>query len=201
MSARIKVEARRETITSFNIVGELPGADDEAVIIGSHHDGPWSSAVEDGSGISLVLAQAAYWSRVPPSNRPHRLQFLLNCGHMSGGAGQSAFVRNHRLELDRVVLEVHLDHAAVEVAEVDGELRSAVSSAVTNRQPKPLGARRGATRSLEGTSPRNSRVSSPHPASVDRAEKEECRPAAVPVASEDRTSGIGRSSHRILIVL
>jgi len=121
VSARIEVEARREMTTSFNIVGELPGADDEAVIIGSHHDGSWSSAVEDGSGISLVLAQAAYWSRVPPSGRPHRLKFLLNCGHMAGGAGQSAFVRTHRGELDRVVLELHLEHAAVEVAEAGGE--------------------------------------------------------------------------------
>ncbi len=120
-SACIRVEARREVTTSFNIVGELPGADDETVIIGSHHDGPWASAVEDGSGISLVLAQAAYWSRVPRSDRPHRLQFLLNCGHMAGGAGQSAFVRTHRGELDRVVLELHLEHAAVEVAEAGGE--------------------------------------------------------------------------------
>jgi hypothetical protein len=123
VSARIKVEARRDTTTCFNIVGELPGADDEVVIIGSHHDGPWASAVEDGSGISLVLAQAAYWSRVPRSHRPHRLHFLLNCGHMAGGAGQSAFVQTHRGELDRVVLEVHLEHAAVEVAEVGGEWR------------------------------------------------------------------------------
>ena len=120
---RLKVDARRESITSFNIVGELPGADDEAVITGSHHDGPWSSAVEDGSGIALVLAQAAYWSRVPPAERPHRLMFLLNGGHMSGGVGQATFVRSHRAELDRVVLEVHLEHAASEVSEEGGELQ------------------------------------------------------------------------------
>ena len=119
---RLEVDARRASITSFNIVGELPAADREAVIVGSHHDGPWSSAVEDASGIALVLAQAAYWSRVPPTERPHRLMFLLNGGHMSGGAGQAAFVRSHRAELDHVVLEVHLEHAASEVSEVGGEL-------------------------------------------------------------------------------
>jgi hypothetical protein len=119
----VEVDARRESITSFNIVGELPGADHEAVIIGSHHDGPWSSAVEDGSGIALVLAQAAYWSRVPQAERPHRLTFLLNGGHMSGGAGQATYVRSHRAELDRVVLEVHLEHAANEVSEEGVELK------------------------------------------------------------------------------
>jgi hypothetical protein len=122
--AQLNTDAKRETITSYNIVGELPAADDETVIIGSHHDGPWSSAGEDGSGIALVLAQAAYWSRVPKSQRPHRLVFLLNSGHMAGGAGQAAFVREHRAALDRCVLEVHLEHAAAEVVERDGALRT-----------------------------------------------------------------------------
>ncbi len=121
--ARLIVHAVTETITSYNIVGELPGADDETVVIGSHHDGPWSSAVEDGSGIALVLAQAAYWSQVPAQERPHRLAFLLNSGHMAGGAGQAAFVETHRTELERCVLELHLEHAANEFARVDGKLR------------------------------------------------------------------------------
>jgi hypothetical protein len=120
--ARVQLDAVCETITCYNIVGELPGADDETVIVGSHHDGPWASAVEDSSGISLVLAQAAYWSRVPRTERPHRLVFLLNSGHMAGGAGQAAFVRTHRAELDHCVLEVHLEHVANEFAEVDGKL-------------------------------------------------------------------------------
>ncbi len=121
--ATLSIDTRRENITSYNIVGELPGADDESVIIGSHHDGPWSSAVEDASGIALVLAQAAYWSRVPQSERPHRLVFLLNAGHMMGGAGAEAFVAAHRADMERVVLEVHLEHAANEFVEEDGELR------------------------------------------------------------------------------
>ncbi|HET9475896.1 MAG TPA: M28 family peptidase, partial [Dehalococcoidia bacterium] len=123
VTARLTVDSVCESITTFNVVGELPGADDETVIIGSHHDGPWSSAVEDGSGIALVLAQAEYWSRVPQQERPHQLVFLLNSGHMAGGAGCRAFVEAHRGELQRTVLEVHLEHAANEFAEVDGELR------------------------------------------------------------------------------
>jgi hypothetical protein len=114
--------AIRHEITSYNVVGELPGADDDSVIIGSHHDGPWASAVEDASGVSMVLAQAIYWSRIAPADRPHRLVFLLNAGHMAGGAGVHAFIERHRTELARVVLEVHLEHAAVEMVERDGAL-------------------------------------------------------------------------------
>jgi hypothetical protein len=50
--------------------------------------------------------------------------FLLNAGHMAGGAGQAAFVREHRAELDRTVLQVHLEHAANEIVEEAGVLRA-----------------------------------------------------------------------------
>jgi len=122
LRATLSVDSVREMITAYNIVGELPGADDEIVIIGSHHDGPWASAVEDGSGIALVLAQAAYWSQVPQAERSHRLLFLLNAGHMAGGAGQRAFVESHAAELDSVVLELHLEHAANEFSDETGVL-------------------------------------------------------------------------------
>jgi hypothetical protein len=124
VTGRLEVATESATVTSCNIVGELPGADDETVIIGSHHDGPWASAIEDSSGISLVLAQAAFWSKVPQQERPHRLVFLLNSGHMAGGAGQAAFVANHRAELERCVLEVHLEHTAAEVVDEAGTLRN-----------------------------------------------------------------------------
>jgi Peptidase family M28 len=119
---RLEIDSRRETITTHNVIGELPGADEDIVIIGSHHDGPWSSAVEDGSGIALVLAQARYWSQVTASERPHRLVFLLNSGHMAGGAGTKAFIASHPDELARTVLEIHLEHTANECKEADGKL-------------------------------------------------------------------------------
>jgi hypothetical protein len=119
---KLNVEATRELITSYNIVGELPGVDDEMVIIGSHHDGPWSSAVEDGSGIALVLAQASYWAQIPQEERPHKLVFLLNTGHMTGGAGAKSFIASHPAELESTVLEVHLEHAANEFSDATGEV-------------------------------------------------------------------------------
>jgi Peptidase family M28 len=112
--ARLTVASERRAVTTHNVVGELAGADDDVVMIGSHHDGPWSSAVEDGSGIALVLAQAAFWATQPPPARPHRLVFVLQGGHMVGGAGLRSYIETHRDELVRVVLELHLEHAALE---------------------------------------------------------------------------------------
>ncbi len=108
--------------TSHNVIAELPGADDDLVIIGSHHDGPWASAVEDASGIALVLAQARYWAAQPVERRPHRMVFVLHAGHMSGGAGLDAYLATHADQLPRTVVEIHLEHAALEVEERDGQL-------------------------------------------------------------------------------
>jgi hypothetical protein len=111
---RLTVDSTSEPFTSNTVVGELEGADDEVVMIGSHHDGPWASAVEDASGTALVLAQAAFWSAQPIAQRPHRLRFILQAGHMCGGAGARTYVVDHADELDDVVLELHLEHAALE---------------------------------------------------------------------------------------
>ena len=122
VTVSLEVDSRRERVTSHNVVGELAGLDEEQVVIGSHHDGPWASAVEDASGVALVLAQAAYWSATPKEERPHRLTFLITAGHMVGGAGCRSFIEQHADELDRIVLEVHLEHTALELVEGESGL-------------------------------------------------------------------------------
>jgi Zn-dependent M28 family amino/carboxypeptidase len=124
VNVRLSVETDTRPAESSNVLGELPGADEEIVAVGSHHDAGWGSAVEDASGVALVLAQAEYWSRVPREERPHRMLFVLHGGHMAGGAGHQAFRAAHDDELARMVLAVHLEHAALECVENDGKLVS-----------------------------------------------------------------------------
>lgn len=118
----LSVAATRRPTVTHNVVGMLPGRSSEWVIIASHHDGPWASAVEDASGVALVLAQAAYWSRQPHDARPHNLLFLLTSGHMAHAAGTRAFIDAHPDLLPRVVLEIHLEHAARRCEVADGLL-------------------------------------------------------------------------------
>jgi hypothetical protein len=120
---RLQVERSLEPATSRNVTGVLRGASNEWVIIGSHHDGPWASAVEDASGTAMVLAQARYWSRVPQRERPHNMLFLLNAGHMSGGAGLKHFTSAFADFISsEVLLEVHLEHVAREARAENGRL-------------------------------------------------------------------------------
>lgn len=123
MEARIEVDREMTKVINHNIVATLPGRSDEWIIIGSHHDGPWNSAVEDASGVSLVMAQAKYWAQVPESERPHNLLFLLNGGHMSKGAGLQHFAKTRKDFLsNKVVTAIHLEHAARQPVAVDGKL-------------------------------------------------------------------------------
>ncbi|GAA0830785.1 hypothetical protein GCM10009525_31100 [Streptosporangium amethystogenes subsp. fukuiense] len=118
----LSVESETATATSHNVTATLPGRGDGWVIVASHHDAPWASAVEDASGVALVLAAARHWSRVPEEDRPHNLLFLLTAGHMAHAAGTRAFIEENRALLDRVVLQVHLEHAARECRAEGGTL-------------------------------------------------------------------------------
>jgi hypothetical protein len=121
-AGRVTSDASITDEITHNVIGTLPGVSDHWVIVGSHHDGPWASAVEDGSGIALVLAQAKYWASVPADQRPHNMLFMLTSGHMAGVAGTKAFIEKHQDMLPDVVLEVHLEHAARRCEVVDGKL-------------------------------------------------------------------------------
>lgn len=124
VTVQLVVDSSREVAETENVIGVLPSSRPGAdwVVIGSHHDGPWVSAVEDASGVALVLAQASYWSKVDAADRPHNLLFLVTSGHMVHGSGTAAFLEAHAELLSDIVLEVHLEHTANECVAVDGKL-------------------------------------------------------------------------------
>jgi len=120
--ARLTYKAEISEVISHNITGSLQGMSDEWIVIGTHHDGPWNSAVEDASGMVLVLAQAKYWSQIPKDQRPFNLKFLMNCAHMAGGKGAIAFAEKYKEFLKKVVVGIHLEHVARDVKSENGTL-------------------------------------------------------------------------------
>lgn len=122
LRARIAYKGKISEITTHNITGTLPGMSDEWIIIGTHHDGPWNSAVEDASGMALVLAQVKYWSQLTREERPFNMMFLMNCAHMAGGMGAEIFAERNNDFLKKVVLGIHLEHVARDVISREGKL-------------------------------------------------------------------------------
>lgn len=111
---RLVLDASTPVVDTHNVVATLEGRGDDWVIVASHHDGPWASAVEDAVGVALVVAQARYWASVPAEARPHNMCFLLTSGHMAHAAGTQAFIAEHPQLVDRTVVQLHLEHAARE---------------------------------------------------------------------------------------
>ncbi len=136
--------ARTEEVTTHNVSGILPGASPEIIQIVSHTDGNFSGAFQDAAGMSLVLAQAKYWSQIPREKRPFTLLFLLTSAHIQGSVGEQvilaegamhtesgtvtnrkagAAVARDKGRLARTMLDIHLESPAREYAiGADGRL-------------------------------------------------------------------------------
>ncbi len=109
------------TATTGNIVGILPGKTDDAIIVCSHHDGPWYSAVEDASGVAEVLAIAKYFAQVPEEHREKTLIFILQAGHFYGAIGGKTFIKDHPDLMEKTILAIAIEHIAEDFDVIDGE--------------------------------------------------------------------------------
>jgi hypothetical protein len=106
--ARLVLTADVERVTTYNLVGLIPGASDELMLLHSHTDGP--NALED-NGPDAIVAISQYLTRLPHRARPRTIMVLLTTGHFHGGIGVETFVTRHRHgTLRRTAGAVTLEH-------------------------------------------------------------------------------------------
>ncbi len=116
----LKSIGRTSQVESHNVVASVPGTGEESIILTCHHDAPFASAVEDASGLSVILSLARHFSqRTEKLNR--NLVFVASSGHFHGGIGNRVFVEKHRNGLLRkTVAAIGIEHISEE-AEPDGQ--------------------------------------------------------------------------------
>lgn len=118
---RLRVQGERERVVSRNLIGIIPGASDELVVLNSHTDGP--NGIED-NGPNIIVAMAQYLSRLPKKALPRSVMILLTTGHFAGAQGGQSFVDQHQDDglLDRMAALLCLEHMGAEewVAGPDG---------------------------------------------------------------------------------
>ncbi|MFX0100530.1 MAG: M28 family peptidase, partial [Candidatus Hodarchaeota archaeon] len=120
--ATLKLDGTITDGTMSNIWCVLPGLSDEIVLVTTHHDAPFKGAVEDGTGVAQVLAQAKIWSKVPLEKRRRTLIFLVAAGHFYGFQGGHTFAKQHPEIMKKVKLLITLEHlGAKEVVEKNQE--------------------------------------------------------------------------------
>ena len=70
LEARIRLLGRTDDrAVSGNVVASLPGQTEGTIIVNTHHDGCFASAVEDASGVASVLALAKFYAAYPSAVR------------------------------------------------------------------------------------------------------------------------------------
>jgi hypothetical protein len=108
-SVRLTLPAEVKSVTTPNLVGVIPGASDELVILHSHHDG--TNGVED-NGQEAIVAMSQYLARLPRRALPRTVLLLLSTGHFAGDAlGTETFIARHRDDvIARTKASVTIEH-------------------------------------------------------------------------------------------
>ena len=111
---RLRSTDRCEPMTSWNVVGDLPGGKhvQQIVMLGSHYDGhDISQGAEDpASGVVSVLEAARLLALHAPS-LPCTVRFALWGIEEIGLLGSRAYVEAHAEELDRIRFYLNMDSA------------------------------------------------------------------------------------------
>ncbi len=112
---RIRTGGRFFPNTSYNVIGEIPGATrpDELVLAGAHYDGHDISqgALDDGAGTVVCLEAARVLAALPPGSLGRTVRFVLFCGEEVGLFGSWAYTAAHEDEAERIRFMLNLDTA------------------------------------------------------------------------------------------
>ncbi|MEM2144453.1 MAG: hypothetical protein QW279_03770 [Candidatus Jordarchaeaceae archaeon] len=120
--AHLTLTGSVEPTTTHNIVASLPGQTDDTIVVHSHHDGPWNSAVEDASGVAEVLAVAEHMAKIPFSERQKTLVFLSTGTHFGGPAkGCIKFIEDNPSIASKLMLDVCIEHIAKDFDAKEGQ--------------------------------------------------------------------------------
>lgn len=107
-TARIVLDATLGPATTGNLVGTIPGASRETIVLHSHTDG--TNCIEDNGG-PAVLALSRYFTRLRQADRARTIKVVLTSGHFDGETGAADFVARHEDDLmPDIVAALTLEH-------------------------------------------------------------------------------------------
>jgi len=119
-TASIVLTGTTKASQTANILGQIKGKSDRTIIIACHHDSPFHNAVEDSSGMAVVLSLA---KKLVKAGQPkHTIQFVSTAGHFYGSIGTTEYIRQNRESLHKAVAEIHIEHIALEAKEENDQL-------------------------------------------------------------------------------
>ena len=124
LRARITLTGTTFQSTSGNIVVQVPGQKPDAMLVNTHHDAGWSGAVQDASGVAVVMGLAAFYSHFPSNYIQKDLYFVFNGCHYNWNYpfGANQFADRNPDIMARLVLCFGVEHIGKRFIGVDGKL-------------------------------------------------------------------------------
>lgn len=99
-------------LTAASVWGTLPGQTDEEILIIAHMDGYFEAALDNASGLAVMMGLLDHYSSLPLSQRPRTIRFLGSVGHHSGPG--TTWLHDHaETDLANTALAINLEHVAV----------------------------------------------------------------------------------------
>jgi hypothetical protein len=114
----VRVKASLETemrsgLTTSNIYGTLPGSDDETILVLAHQDGYFQAALDNASGLAVMMGLAEHFAKVPKAARRRSIMFVATAGHHAGSLGTRWMHDNRDTVFAKTALAINLEHMAV----------------------------------------------------------------------------------------
>ena len=102
----------RDNLKSVSIFGTLPGTTDEAIIVMAHMDGWFDAALDNASGLSVMLTLAEHFAAVPKEKRRRNMIFIGTAGHHVGSPN-AIYLRDKRADLlAKTALMINCEHVS-----------------------------------------------------------------------------------------
>src|SRR5262249_50777908 len=101
----------RSGLKTASVLGTLPGTTDEEIIVIAHIDAYFDGAIDNASGVAVMMGLVEHFATVPQAQRRRAIRFMGSAGH-HGGPGASWLHDRRDTELAKTALMINLEHVA-----------------------------------------------------------------------------------------
>jgi hypothetical protein len=106
-------------LPAAHIWGTLPGATDEEILVVAHMDGYFEAALDNASGMAVMMGIIKHYANIPQSQRRRTMRFVATAGHHAdaieraagGGPGTRSLHEKH--DFSKTAWLLNLEHVAV----------------------------------------------------------------------------------------